>query len=364
MKFSVKNLFKWLGFFVLAVLVFVGFVYPFSLVPKLYENHAREMTLERVANGSLVVKESYIEETVRSAVTGNAGTIFTTAFYIAAAVAVALYCISIRPPHDCGGINWFSPIGLIFTAAAAVLTSIVLGLAIKNSSAKSASDFMVLVRSLTSNLTFENDKLFFMLLIPIVFEVVFRGIIFSFLEKIHFSAAIVLSTAAYAVSVYLILGSYLKWTAPSSKAASCAFFAALLVGFVNATLTWRLRSGIPAVLSHLLIAWSAGWVNGIVGEGSISLVTASIMLAVTLASMVFVHTFLAKKYPVFAYDFPFSKHHERMNGWLNSPLRKRTEKSDTDEKPDNRAEASKPAKKEAKGKKSSGRSKKGRKGRK
>lgn len=364
MKSSALKVLKCIGFFVLAVAVFMGFVYPFSFVPKVYENRAREMTLERVENGSIAVKESYIEESVRDAVVGNIETIFTTAFWIAAAVALVIYLISVRPPHDCGGINWFNPIGLVFVAAVSVLLPLVAGLAIKNSSAKGAADFLMLVRGLTSDFTFGDKKLFLMVLIPVTLEVVFRGIIFSYLERIHFSVAIVLSTLMYGAAAYLAVGSYTKIATGSADAAVCAMLVAVLIGAVEGVFTWRLRSGIPAVLSHIMIAYTAQKFFGTVNSGSVHLVPMAILLVLTVAVFVFVFTFLPKKVKVFAYDFPFHKHHEWMNKWLYES-KKKSEENDggkaSAEKPSEKKSADKKSadKKKAEPKKSGGKSKKG-----
>lgn len=322
MKETTKKVLKGIGFFILAVIVFMGFVYPFSLVPKVYEDRAREMTLARIENGSIAVKESYIEESVRDAVLGNIETIFTTAFYIAAAVALVIYLLSIRPPHDAGGINLFNPIGLVFVFAISILLPIVAGLAISGSSSKSASDFMLIVRNLTSGFTFENNKLLLMILVPVTLEVVFRGIIFSYLEKIHFSVAIVLSTAMYAAAAYLAVGSYAKTAFGNADAAYCAMLVAVLIGVVESVITWRLRSGIPAVLSHIMMAYTSLKFYETISSGSVKLVPMAILLAVALAAFVFVFTFLPKKTKVFAYDFPFTKHHEWMHKWLYESKKK------------------------------------------
>ena len=328
MKSPALKVLKCIGFFILAVIVFMGFVYPFSFVPKLYENRAREMTLERIENGSMAVKESYIEESVRDAVVGNIDTIFTTAFYIAAAVAIVVYLLSIRPPHDCGGINLFNPIGLVFVAIISALLPLVIGLAVVNSPSKSAVQFMLLIRNLTTGFSFGDRKLLLMVLIPVALEVIFRGIIFSYLEKIHFSVAIVLSTVMYGAAAYLAVGSYTKILSGTADAAVCAMLVAMVIGAVEGVITWRLRSGIPAVLSHLFIAYASMRFYGIVTSGSVKLVPMTILLAVMLAVFVFVFTFLPKKVKAFAYDFPFSKHHEWMNDWLYAPRKKSDEASD------------------------------------
>ncbi len=336
MKSTTVKVLKCIGFFILAVIVFMGFVYPFSLVPKLYEDRAREMTLERIENGSIAVKESYIEESVHDAVVGNIKTIFTTAICIAMAVAFIVYLLSVRPPHDCGGINWFNPIGLVFVAAISALLPLVVGLAVINSPSKGALQFMLLVRSLTYNFSFGDKRFFLMILIPAALEIIFRGIIFSYLEKIHFSVAIVLSTLMYGAAAYLAVGSYMKIAVGSTDAALCAMLVAIVIGAVEAVITWRLRSGIPAILSHIMISCTSLTFFNTVSARSVSLVPMAILLVAVLAVFVLVFTFLPKKVKVFAHDWPLQKHHEWMNKWLYGP-KKKAEENAEEEKPKEKA---------------------------
>ncbi|MBO4847702.1 MAG: CPBP family intramembrane metalloprotease [Clostridia bacterium] len=307
---------KGIGFFILALLIFAGFAYPFIAVPAKHEAKARRMTEARIESGSLAVDQSYVEESVRDAVTSNLDGIFRTAFIVAAAVASVIFLIALRPPHDCGGVNWFNPIGLVFTAAISLAMSVLICLAVKSSSAKAAAEFGVFVNRLSSSLTFENNKLLLMLIAPAVLEIVFRGFIFSCLERIHPIAAIVICPVLYAVAAYIAVAGYMKWSVSSTAAAECAALVALFIGLIHSVLTWRLRSGIPAVLSHILMAYSAAGVSSFCEKGGMTLPGAAVILGLLLAAFIAVFTFGAKKFPFLAYDFPLSKHHEKMRGLL------------------------------------------------
>lgn len=309
---------KCLGFFLLAVVVFMGFVLPFSIVPKSFEGKARAMALERAEKGSLAVKDSYIDESVNDAVRDNIFLIFKTAFIISAVAALVIYCLSLRAPHDCGGLNWFNPLGLIFAAGISVLTALTVGLLLKSSSSASAAEFTAFMLKLTGSLTYQGNRLLFIIMVPIVLEAVFRGIIFSYLEKIHFTVGIVLSTLAYAIAAYLAVGSYMKWSTGSSAAGLFAAMIAAVIGFAESITVWQLRSVIPAMLSHIFIAYSARQMQGYIAAGKISLPVAAIALLAVLALMVLVFGVLGKKVKVLACDFPLTKHHGRMENWLRS----------------------------------------------
>ena len=178
---------KSLWFLLLAALVLAAFAYPFSAVPKRFEDRAREMTLERVEEGGASVDERYIEQSVREAVGNNLGVIFRTAFIIAAFSALLVYCVSIRPPHDCGGFNLFNPIYLPLVFVIAVLTGLTLSSVLKARGGAAVNDFYALTSSLPG--VFPEGKWAFlppMLFIVLAFELIFRGVVFSFLEKIHF----------------------------------------------------------------------------------------------------------------------------------------------------------------------------------
>ncbi|MBO4385140.1 MAG: hypothetical protein J5854_06955 [Clostridia bacterium] len=310
---------KALGFFLLTVILFIGIVYPFSAVPKRFEEKARAVTLERVEKGSLAVKDNYIEDTVRSAVLSNLNDTFKTAFCISAAIAVVIYLLSLRAPHDCGGINWFNPLGIIFTLGATLLLGVVLGLLLKHYAARpEVAGFMAIVNSYTKDLTFSEDRIFFVLIVPAVIEVVFRCIMFSYLEKIHFSAAIVLDTLFTGAAVYIMFASYEKWAGTTANAAVCAAIAAMIVAFTESVITSQLRSGIPAVASHILLVYGSGYIGGIVNNGSFTLPLAIGALTGLLALMVFLFTVLGRKFSVLSCDFPFTRHHKRMHEWMDS----------------------------------------------
>ncbi|MBO4563218.1 MAG: CPBP family intramembrane metalloprotease [Clostridia bacterium] len=303
---------KAIGFFILALLVFAGFAYPFSSVPARHEAKAREMTEARIESGSLAVDQSYVDQSVREAVTSNLDSIFRTAFILAAAVAALIFFISLRPPHDCGGINWFNPIALVFVAAIPLAMSAVICLALKAYPSQAVTEFGIFVEKLSSGLTFEKFGLFALLFVPVVLEVVFRGFIFSYLERIHPIVAIVLCPVLYALAAYFIVYNYMSRSVVSTAAAGCALFTALGVGLVHSVMTWRLRSLIPAVLSHLIMAFSASRVAAFCDKGSLSLPAAAVILGVLIAAFIAVFTFGAKKFPFLAYDFPFAKHHKAM----------------------------------------------------
>ncbi|MCR5610314.1 MAG: hypothetical protein K6F68_00570 [Clostridiales bacterium] len=313
------KLIKSLGFFLITVILFIGIVFPFSAVPKRFEDKAREVTLERVENGSLAVKDNYIEDTVRSAVLSNINNTFKTAFCVSVAVAVIIYCLTLRAPHDCGGVNWFNPIGIIFTVGATLLLGVVLGLLIKHFGARpEVAGFMDIVNSYTKDLTFADDRIFFVFIVPAAIEIVFRMIMFSYLEKIHFSAALVLDTFLNGAAVYIMFASYEKWAGLTSNAAVCAAIAAMIVAFVECVITWQLRSGIPAVGSHILLVYGAGYIGRIVNSGSFTLPVAIGALVGLLALMIVLFSVLGRKFSVFSCDFPFTKHHKKMREWMDS----------------------------------------------
>ena len=342
---------KAVGFMALAVLVFVGFVYPFFVVPRVYEEQARVLTMERISGGSVDVKDSYIEESIKKAYVENVGVMFKTACLIACGVALIIFCLSVRPPHDCGGINLFNPIGLIFVAGISMLLSCVLGLAMNAVGGTAVSEFNVFVKLMINTYSRELNGYLLLIAVPAALEIIFRGIIFSYLEKTHFSFAIVVSALMYAVAVYFMVSCYTKVRLESDAAAKAAMCLSFIVGIVEGIMVWRLRSGIPAVLSHILIAYTAPSVSEYLRTNTMSLPLACVLLGAALAVFVFFFTWLNKIKPiakreklaaVFNYDFPLTKHHEWMMGWLYSPkpFFKKKEKSaeKTEKKPAVKAE--------------------------
>ena len=319
------KLLKCFGFFVLALLVFIGFVYPFHAIPQRFETKALEMAEQRTASSEITIDERYIKQSVNEAMLGNLDSIFKTSCIVAAAVALAIYCLSIRPPHDCGGINLFNPLYLILVAVISILTGIGLGMALRSQTGESVNGFMQFVNSLSGNLSFGENRLLLLVIVPAALELIFRGIIFSYLEKIHFSAAIVLSSLLYAVAAYFIVGSYTKWSAGSVEPAMTALWTALVSGVVHSIITWRLRSVIPAVFSHVLMAYMANDISSICEKGSIPFAAVVAALVVFLAVFILLHTLFSKKCAVFAYDFPLTKHHDRMNNWLNGRRKNKAE---------------------------------------
>ena len=333
---------KRIGFLLLAALVFVGFVYPFFSEPARYEEKARSMTEARIEEGGVTVEEGYVDECVSEAMKANLEPMFRGALLLAAASALVIFCLSIRPPHDCGGINLFNPLGLVFTALISVLTGMALhALLFDTEIIPGADEFIRFTGSLGEH------KLLFVVMLPLVFELVFRGAILSYLEKIHFTAALLIAPVLYAVAAYFMVAAYTRWSVGSTEAAFAAFWVALGIGFVNGVLTWRLRSVIPAVLSHMLLAWAAGNIGAWQKALGASYVLLIVLLGVVLAGFVVLFSFFSKKAPVLAYDFPFTKHHAWMNDWLNGRFRrigraKRQEEPKPEEAPAEPAEEAKP----------------------
>lgn len=319
------KLLKIIGSILLAALAFVAFVYPFDAVPLHFESHAREMTESRIEKSGAEVDASYVDESVRDAMTSNLGTVYRTAFILAAAAALVVFLICVRPPHDCGGINLFNPFALILVALIAVLTSLTVGLLIKGYGGAKADEFTELIKSISA--LFGDGRLWLVVLIPAALEIVFRGVIFSFLERVHPVAAIVLCPILYAAAVFAMLASYANWAPVTRSAMYCGVCAAFAVGLIMSLITWRLRSGIPAVAAHILIAWSAGRVQGFVDSGSVGFIVSAIVLAVVTAAFLLLPRLFAKKARIFAYDFPFEKHHAKMNDWLYGESKKTRRKA-------------------------------------
>ncbi|MCR5808446.1 MAG: CPBP family intramembrane metalloprotease [Clostridiales bacterium] len=329
---------KSVGFLLLAALVFVGFNYPFFAVPNKFEKETRELTLARIESGSMAVDEAYVNESVKEAMVPRLPGIYRTAFILAAAAAAIVFCISIRPPHDCGGFNLFNPLALIPIAAISVLTGAVISLVLSKVTGQSVSEFRELAAKLTTDFTYGSDKLLLMILVPAALEIVFRGFIFSFLERIHPLIAIVLCPVLYAVTVGSIATGYARWSIGSVEAAKTAMIIALGIGFVHSLLTWRFRSGIPAVLSHILIAYSAGFAVKNAENGSLAFTAA--LLFLLLAAVMILPSLLGGRIRVLAYDFPFTKHHKSMNKWLFGTKKRRRKHA-------GKAAAAKPAEKPA-----------------
>lgn len=327
---------KIIGSILLAALAFAAFVYPFDAVPLHFEERAREMTEARIEKGGAEVDQSYIDESVQEAMTSNLGTVYRTAFMIAAAAAFVVFLISIRPPHDCGGVNLFNPFALIPVAVISVFGSLTVGLLIKGYGGDKAAEFSALVKSLSEMLG--GGRLMLIVIVPAVLEIIFRGVIFSFLEKAHAVVAVVFCPVLYAAAVFAILASYAKWAPVTRSAMYCAVCAAFGIGLIMSLITWRLRSVIPAVASHIFIAWSAERIGGYVSRGSIGLLTSAVVLAVIMAAFLLLPRILGKKYRLFAYDFPFENHHVKMNDLLYGESKKSRRKGKKSGKAEKSAE--------------------------
>ena len=310
------KLLKGIVFFALTALLLVAFVYPFFTVPKRYEDRAREMTLARVEAEGAPADDRYIEQSVREAVDNNLGIIFKTAFICALAGAAAVYCIAVRPPHDHGGINLFNPIYLVFAAAITLLAGLVIALALDAKGGQAVGDFKALIARLPEIFPEGSWKILpLALLWAIAMELIFRGAVFSFLEKLHFSAALILAPAAYALALRFAAESYSEVCGSYSAAPDCVMLVALGFGFIQCVITWRLRSVIPAVLSHILLVYSAPRIADFAQNGAWTLKGACIALAAVTAAFVLL-PLLGRRFPVLAFDFPFTRHHTRMNNWL------------------------------------------------
>ena len=323
---------KAFGFLLLAAIAFVAFVYPFDAVPVHFEKQALEITEERVSGSE--VDQSYIDESVNEAMRENLDTVYRVAAIIACAAALAVFLLSMRPPHDCGGLNLFNPFALVLVAAISVLASLTVGLLIKGYGSDKAAELNAVIKSVSDML--QNDELILIVLIPAALEIVFRGVIMSFLEKVHPVAAILLCPVLYAAAIFAIVASYAKYAPVSRTAMYCAVCAAFCMGVVMTLIAWRLRSVIPAVLSHVFIAWSSARVQGFIDGGSIRLLVSAAALVVLLAVFMLLPRLLGKKVRIFAYDFPFEKHHAKMYDWLygdsKKSRRKKKKASDTDNK--------------------------------
>ena len=329
---------KTVGFFMLALVMFLAFTFPFFAVPMRFEKKVRSMTLERIESGSMTVDESYIDQSIGESMRENVKPIFKTAFLVASAAALIVFALTVRPPHDAGGFNLFNPLALVFTALISIAACFVMGLALNASVKPAAEGFRAFLTDVTGNFAFPDYKLILMLMVPAVLEAVFRGAVFSFLEKVHPIVAVVLTPLLYAFSVYYIVGSYTRISMGTTEPALAAGILALGLGFVETVLTWRLNSVIPAILSHVMIAACAPAFSGAMDQGVPLLVLSAIILAALLAGFVVVFTFLAKKRCVFAYDFPFEKHHANMQRLLTVPAdgekpKEKTAKKDKKDKP-------------------------------
>lgn len=311
---------KSIAFLLLAILVFVGFNYPLFAVPKKFDVRTRELVDDRIGTDALSVDQQYFEQSVREVLIPRLPTVYRTAFCIASALALIAFCVSMRPPHDCGGLNLFNPIALIPIAAVSLLTGVVITLALSAHKGAGPSELQALLSELTAGYAYGENRLMFVVIVPAVLEGVFFGFIFSFLERIHPIPALLLTPVAFAVTVYSVASGYAKYTGAPSAIAYSALSAALIMGAVHALLTFRFRSVIPAVLSHMLIALLAGRISGFCQNGAAPLSVFAAVLVILLTALMLLPALLGKKHKVFAYDFPFTKHHERMNGFIYTPL--------------------------------------------
>lgn len=318
---------KGLGFFLLALLVFCAFITPVSIVPKSFEERARELTLERLEKTGSVVDESYIQATVSEAVHSNLHSIYRTAVILSLAAAMIVCVLSIRPPHDRTGVNLFNPLALPIIAVITVCMALGIFIVLNKIQGKGVSEFKQLWAQIDAACVTRGDRLLITLIIPVMLEVIFRGYILSFLEKLHFSVGIVLSSVMYGLVAYYCFYSFGMRSIGSSAAAEPALFIALFVGLVFSVIDCRLGSGIPSALAHVLLANSAGLVARLGETKLASLPIVLVVMAVLLAVLVFFPVLFFKKIPLFAYDFPFTRHHKRMNKWFRSARNERSEKA-------------------------------------
>ena len=319
---------KGLGFFLLAVLIYCGFITPISIVPSEFEQRARMQTEARLEQSGSVVDESYIRASVDEAVHSNLHTIYRTAIILSLAVAFIVCLITLRPPHDCGGFNFFNPLAIPLIAIITISCALGVALVLDKVQGRGVTEFKLLLDQINAGCTTRGDRLLVCLIIPVMLEIIFRGYIFSLIEKLHFSIAIVISTVMYGFGAYYCFYSYGMRSIGSSAAAEPALFIALFVGVVFSIMTWRLHSGIPAVLAHILFANSAPIVESL-RSGSLGTLPAAIVaLTVALAALVFLPVLLARKIQLFAYDYPFTRHHKQMNKWFRSAASRRKAQED------------------------------------
>ena len=208
-----------------------------------------------------------------------------------------------------------------------VFCAIGVALALDAVQGRSVTEFLQITEELRAGCVTKTDLLLITVLIPLLLEAIFRGYIFSFFEKIHFIVAIVLSTALYSAAAYYCYASYAQRSMGSTSSAAAAALIALFLGFVFSVMTWRLRSCIPAILGHIFIANSAPLTEAVRASGYIKLPLAIIVLAVSLALLVFLPVLFAKRMPVFAADYPFTNHHKRMYKWLEGKKKSRRSKA-------------------------------------
>ncbi len=301
---------KRLIFLLAALIVFAGFTYPFYIVPNNFENKARALTEERLSSESSQIDGKYVDESIRRAVTDNLTDIEKTSFIIASVAALCLFCITLRAPHDRGGFNLFNPIGLAFTAVVSILAVMTLR-SVSHSFPALAGGLEVFASTTYKALVLGGSRLFCIVLIPLVLEAVFRGIIYSFLDKANRVLALILSPAMYAAAMYFIVGRFEKWVPGAEGAAQAALYAALFIGVIHTLLTWQLHSVFPAMISHIIIAFFAVAAPG----AGIPYPYILAGLAVVLALFIVCHSLLSRKRSWLAYDFPLTKHHAFMRAW-------------------------------------------------
>ncbi|MBR6429072.1 MAG: hypothetical protein IKS43_05390 [Clostridia bacterium] len=299
----------------LTALVTVAFVYPFYSVPERFEQKARSMTEARIAESGADVEPGYVEQSVREAMRQNTPQVLRTAFLTACCLALIAFLLGLRPPHDCGGFNWFNPLALLFTAPITLLAGLVVIGFGPELMPDRWGDFIAFCEQLRVCAEGEWNHIPYMLIAAVMMAVIFRGIVFSFLERVHPIAAIVLAPVICGLCVYLaasraaeLLGVF--YSAPFAAAAAACF-----IGFIEGLVTWRLRSGIPAVLSHLLLAYASPGLGVIAAESSAPLWMLAAVLAVLIAVFMLLPK-LSSRVRVLATDYPFTVHHIRMHDWL------------------------------------------------
>lgn len=299
----------------LTVLVTVAFVYPFYSVPEKFEQKARSMTEARIAESGADVEPGYVDQSVRDAMRQNTPRVLRTAFLTACCLALIAFLLGLRPPHDCGGINWFNPLALLFVAAITLLAGLVVICFGPELLPDRWGDFIAFTEQLKTCAEGAWNHIPYMLIAAVMIEVIFRGIVFSFLERVHPAVAIVFAPVICGLCIYLaasraseLLGVF--YGAPLAAAAVACF-----IGFIEGLITWRLRSGIPAVLSHLLLAYASPGLGVIAAESS----APAWMMAAVLAVLIAVFMLLPKlssRVRMLAIDYPFTVHHIRMHEWL------------------------------------------------
>ncbi len=314
--------------FIFAALVVIGLVLPFKLVPQKFAADDRAATLERLSKDGFEVDSSYVDARVSEAAKNNFSVTFKTAAIVAAMIVLGIYFISFRAPHDRGGINLFNPIYIPFIFALGLGLRFTITLALDASSSQSVLEFRRVVQFFTDNIV-GGDRWITLLLIPVLIELVFRCLLISYIEKARLVPTVLISTAAYVGVMYLAFRFYGTWLFGSASGAATALWISALIGVVLGLVTWTLRSGIPAVLIHIIIVHSGVWAASFK-----ALPISIVILAVSAAAIIVVPNLLGSKIKPLSADFPFERHHKRMHKWIGDYVgkkRKRKPRTNADE---------------------------------